>query len=255
MGIIKKPFGNTQSKQHADTGGLAYISERHVACVFLLDTSGSMSTNDAIGKLNEGLRIFKSQTVNDVAFDEHTKSCIDVAMISFGPDVAIHGIDGRIFKGNEPFDMANVFVPVSVMNPPVLTAEGGTPMGGAIDRALDLIAQQKARYNDFGTPYFRPWIFCITDGEPNDDYQAAAQRLKRMENDTKVLGYCIGVEGFNKSAMATIFNSERIFELDNLDFPGLFKFVSSSLTVIRNSDPNGGNQIDVPAPKTLRMTF
>ena len=236
MAIFQKPFG-TQSESNDDvgTGGIKWINERHVACVFLLDTSGSMQMNNAIGKLNEGLQAFKEQTMNDTTFDEHTKSCIDVALISFGPNVVLQ----------------QDFVPVSSMDPPILLAAGGTPMGGAIDMALDIIGQQKIRYNDLGTPYFRPWVFCITDGEPNDDYIVATQRLKQMEDQKKVLGYCVGVENFNRQAMANIFNHERIFELKNLNFPALFKFVSSSLASVRNSDPNAGNSVAVDAPGDL----
>lgn len=101
-----------------------------------------MVANDAIGKLNAGLRTFKEQTISDSSFDEHTKACIDVALVSFGPDVQVQ-------QG---------FTAVSEMIPPTLTANGGTPMGAAIDKALDMIAEQKAKYNQYGTPYYRPWI-------------------------------------------------------------------------------------------------
>lgn len=259
MAIFQRPFGHktgnsTQTSTRTEvtndnpiiedigTGGIQWITERHVACVFLLDTSGSMTTNDAIGKLNAGLRTFKEQTVNDSSFDEHTKACIDVALISFGPDVQVQ-------QG---------FTAVSEMIPPTLTANGGTPMGAAIDKALDMIAEQKARYNELGTPYYRPWIFCITDGCPNDSYALAAQRLKDMEAATKVLGYCVGVANFDRRTMASIFNAERIFELENLNFPALFKFVSSSLATVRNSDPNGGRSVEVEAPSdlhTIKVAF
>lgn len=259
MAIFQRPFGqknsnnsgaatnsevmiNDVASDDVGTGGIQWITERHVACVFLLDTSGSMGNDDAIGKLNAGLRTFKEQTVNDASFDEHTKACIDVALISFGPDVRVQ----------------QEFTAVSEMVPPTLTANGGTPMGAAIDKALDMIAEQKARYNDLGTPYYRPWIFCITDGGPNDSYAAAAQRLKEMEDATKVLGYCVGVANFDRRTMASIFNTERIFELENLNFPALFKFVSSSLATVRNSDPNGGRSVAVEAPSdlhTLNIAF
>ena len=114
-----------------------------------------------------------------------------------------------------------------------------------------MIAAQKARYNELGTPYYRPWIFCITDGGPNDSYAMATQRLKEMEDATKVLGYCVGVANFDRHTMASIFNTERIFELDNLNFPALFKFVSCSLATVRNSDPNGGRTVAVEAPSDL----
>lgn len=194
-----------------------------------------MVENDAIGKLNEGLRVFKHQTITDTTFDEHTKACIDIAIVSFGPDVVLQ-------QG---------FIPVSELDLPILTANGSTPMGGALNMAYDIIQQQKARYKDLGTPYYRPWIFCITDGEPNDDYLVPAQRLKQMENDKKVLGYCVGVENFKREIMASIFNPDRIFELKNLNFPALFKFLSNSLVMVRNNDPTAGNTATVYAPTDL----
>jgi len=38
---------------------LEFITAQHAACVLMLDTSLSMQNNDAIGKLNNGLRAFK----------------------------------------------------------------------------------------------------------------------------------------------------------------------------------------------------
>lgn len=253
MSIFQRPFGQNNSnnnfqpsssddktyesfiEEDVGTGIPEWITERHVACVFLLDTSGSMRQDDAIGKLNAGLRTFKEQTMDDSTFDVHTKACIDVAIISFGPDVKV----------------VQEFTPVSKMVPPSLSANGGTPMGAAINKALDMITSQKAKYNEYGTPYFRPWIFCITDGGPNDDFLSAASRLKDMENGNKVLGYCVGVENFDLQTMSRIFNKDRIFELKNLNFPALFQFVSNSLSTVRNSDPSGGRSMAVEAPKDL----
>lgn len=69
MAIFQRPFGQKNGNimqastgaevtndnpaiEDVGTGGIQWITERHVACVFLLDTSGSMVANDAIGKLN-----------------------------------------------------------------------------------------------------------------------------------------------------------------------------------------------------------
>lgn len=82
MAIFQRPFGQKNGNimqastgagvtndnpaiEDVGTGGIQWITERHVACVFLLDTSGSMVANDAIGKLNAGLRTFKEQTISD----------------------------------------------------------------------------------------------------------------------------------------------------------------------------------------------
>ena len=235
MAIFQKPFSGSHMIEEGSSGtALQLISERHVACVFLLDTSASMEDGDAIGQLNDGIKAFKNQTM-----DAHTKACIDVAMITFGGDV----------------NVVQDFCPASEMSVPTLTADGDTPMGEALNLALDMIAEQKEKYNTYGTPYFRPWVFCITDGEPTDDYAQAAERLNQLERATKVLGYCTGVRGFNKQKMKEIFNAERIYELDNCDFTSLFQFVSSSLAAVRNSDPDGGRTIDVEAPHTLKIAF
>lgn len=254
MGIFQRPFTKKEENnaQYAGYDGamegmpavedvvmspIKWATERHVACVFLLDASGSMDANDAIGKLNEGLRVFRDQTIMNPEFDEHTKACIDVAIVSFGATV----------------QLLQDFIPVSEMIPPTLTAHGGTPLGAALNKALDMVGEQKAKYNTLGTPYFRPWIFVITDGEPNDSYADAVQRLKQVERDKGVLGYCVGVENFNRNKMVEIFNPNRVFELKNLNFPALFEFVSNSLGAVRESDPNGGGMVDVEAPKDLHL--
>jgi len=220
-----------------DVGGDVpkWATEQHVACVLLLDTSGSMTANDAIGKLNAGVRQFQTQAMTN----EQTKACVDVAVVSFGPGV-------RVWKE---------FGALSEMSLPALSADGGTPMGAAINKALDMIAERKQVYKDWDTPYYRPWLFCITDGGPNDSWQSAAQRLKQEESEKHVLGYCVGVENFNREIMSQIFDKERLFELTGLDFTGLFKFLSNSLAAVRNSGQRGGGSVDVQAPGSLKMAF
>ena len=127
-------------------------------------------------------------------------------------------------------------------------------MGEALNMAMDMVTQQKEKYNAYSTPYYRPWIFVITDGEPNDDYQSAVQRLKQMEAEKRVLAYCVGVEKYNKELMATIFDNKRLFQLAELDFPSLFEFVSNSLAVARNSEP-GTQTVGVTAANTIQMAI
>ena len=213
MPIFQQPYS---PNNHGDVG-IKYSTERHVACVFLVDTSGSMF-GEPIDQLNEGIKKFKEELLQNN--DKETSACIDVAIISFGPDVKL----------------VQDFVPASEMKTPTLEADGGTPMGKAIDLALKIINKRKETYNQYGTPYFRPWIFCITDGEPNDDYKEAVEMLKESESKKHVLAYCVGVENFNRNIMSEIFNAKRIFELRDTNFSSMFEFVSNSLSSMRNSD-------------------
>jgi len=209
---------------------IEFIGKYHVACVLMLDTSGSMDGN-AIRNLNAGIRIFKEQFLK---MSEDACGRIDIALITFGQRV-------EVLQG---------FRPASEMETPELSAGGNTPMGEALNIALDMITERKALYTKTGTPYYRPWIFCITDGEPNDDWQSAALRLQEMESGKHVLGYGVGVEGYNRSVMAQIFNPSQIFELEGLDFASLFEFVSGSLASLRESS-DGKARLALPEPVRL----
>jgi uncharacterized protein YegL len=211
------------------------ISERHVACVFLLDISGSMNQNDAIGKLNKGIAAFSEHMRND----PKTADVVDAAVVTFGEEVKI----------------AHHFRPVSEMAVPPLSAYGATPMGEALKKGIELIDERKAVYKRSGTPYYRPWIFCITDGAPTDDCNDAAKRLKDLEDNRKVIGYCVYTgTGSAPPEIKQIFNPGRIFQLDGLDFSGLFEFVSNSLTAVSKSNPNS-ESINVEIPRTITMAM
>lgn len=212
------------------------ISERHVACVFLLDVSGSMHRNDAILKLNDAMN---NKFKVHMQSDDRIADVVDAAMISFGSTVTV----------------LQDFRPVSEMEVPVLTANGPTPLGEALKKALDLINRRKEVYRSTGTPYFRPWIFCITDGSPTDDWHDAALELKQAEAANKVIARCVCIENdetFSKYEIKQIFDPNRILKLENLDFDGLFEFVSNSLTAVSQSTP-GETKIDVSVPNTISL--
>ena len=211
------------------------LSERHVACVFLLDISGSMVRNDAIGKLNAGMSAFKNHMQND----EQIADVVDVAIVTFGEKVTL----------------VHDWTPASEMSAPVLNANGRTPLGEALKLGLEMIEKRKEVYRSNGTPYFRPWIFCITDGQPTDDCYSISLKLKEAEDAKKLIARCVCVENdpnFSKKEIYKIFNPGRILKLEGLDFSGLFEFVSSSLAAVSQSTP-GQEKINVQAPHTVTM--
>ena len=114
--------------------------------VLLLDNSGSMS-GQPIQELNAGIATFK-QSVEE---DGLASLRVEVAIISFGP-----------------VKLVQDFVTMDRFMPPQLKVEGLTPMGEAIEYALNLLEDRKETYRDNGIQYYRPWIFLITDGSPTD---------------------------------------------------------------------------------------
>jgi uncharacterized protein YegL len=105
-----------------------------------------------------------------------------------------------------------------------------TPMGEAIEYALDLLEKRKATYRENGIQYYRPWIFMITDGAPTDSWGKAARRLREAELDNKLLFFAVGVEGADMDTLNHVVPPSRpAVRLNGLDFRSLFIWLSSSM--------------------------
>lgn len=150
--------------------------EPRCPCVLLLDTSSSMR-GAPIAALNEGLRAFRDDLIQDALALQR----VEVAVVTFDSNV----------------QLVQDFVTVDQFDPPILTAQGYTHMGAAIHQALDMVQARKEQYCTNGVAYYRPWVFMMTDGEPqdepNDVVEQAAQRLKADEAQKRVAFFAVGL--------------------------------------------------------------
>ena len=194
--------------------------------ILLLDTSGSMS-GQPIEQLNRGLSAF----LEDVRKDEQASLSVELAVVKFGGSPKL----------------LNNFQTVDEFEPPYLDADGLTPMGEAIDYALDLLETRKENYKENGIQYYRPWVFLITDGAPNNDspWQRAANRVEQAEAQKRLLFFTVAVEGANMEILKQIAPPERPpVWLNGLDFRSLFLWLSSSMKTI--SGQKVGETLELP---------
>ncbi|MBW4688673.1 MAG: VWA domain-containing protein [Komarekiella atlantica HA4396-MV6] len=201
--------------------------ENRCPVILLLDTSGSMS-GQPIQELNRGLAAFKE----DVLKDSQASLSVEVAMITFGPIVKL----------------MQDFVTIDQFIPPILEVDGLTPMGAAIEYALDFLENRKQTYKDNGILYYRPWVFLITDGapSPSDPWQSAAQRLRQAEAQSRLSFFAVGVQGADMSILKQISPPERPpVTLNSLDFRELFVWLSTSMK--RVSSGKVGQAVALPA--------
>ena len=193
--------------------------------ILLCDTSGSMQ-GKPIEALNKGLAAFQK----DVYKDEIASLRVEVALVTFGP-----------------VQLAQDFVTIDEFTPPTLTADDVTPMGEAIEYALDLLEERKEVYKTNGIQYYRPWVFLITDGAPTDIWQNAAQRIREMEAQRRMLFFAVGVEGADMDKLRQIALPERPpVLLNGLDFTSMFQWLSTSMKRVSSSKV-GGSMIQLPA--------
>ena len=197
--------------------------EPRCACVLLLDVSGSMGGRP-IAALNEGLAAF----AQDLSTDALASQRVEVAVVTFGGD----GVDVR-----------QEFVTASQYDPVPLAASGGTPMGAAIEQAIDLVEARKSQYKSNGILYYRPWVFLITDGEPTDEWREAAARVRRAEEANALAFFAVGVEGANMDVLSQIAVRSPL-RLQGLKFVELFVWLSQSQRTVSASKP--GDQTALP---------
>lgn len=210
-----------------DDIAFAVNQEPRCPVVLLLDTSGSMN-GQPINELNKGLVTFKQS----IEQDSLATLRVELAIITFGP-----------------VQMRQDFVTVDNWTPQRYDADNLTPMGEAINYALDILEDRKQTYKNNGIQYYRPWVFLITDGGPNDEWTTPAQRLKQAFNDKKIQFFAVGVQGADMNILKQITPDPSFppVALNGLDFNSMFKWLSASLSSVSHSTPGSG-QVAIQQP-------
>ena len=198
---------------------IASLTEPHLACALLLDTSGSMQ-GAPIRSLNESIQQFKATIVADPI----ARKRVEIAIITFDSKVTV----------------VNDFCPIDKMPTPNLDAYGFTEMGQGILKAVEMVKNRTNLYQSAGTPCHKPWIFMITDGENNSgscgDMEAAIAKVREEESkgsNGHLSFWALGVGDYNPTEMFKLTN--RVIELKDCDFEGIFDWLSESMSAISQS--------------------
>lgn len=206
---------------------LANNPTKRVPVCLCLDTSSSMS-GQPISELNEGVRLFY-EAVND---DLQAKQSADVCIVTFG-DCGVY--------------VAQEFQSIRDEQAPRFNSGGCTPMGGAVNVALDRLEERKKEYKDKGVPYFQPWLVIMTDGVPTDSITSASQRSTDMVNNKKLYVMPIIINGGDaqEQVLEQFSPQNRPLKLKGLNFKEFFKWLSASMVKTSHSRP--GEKIKLPS--------
>lgn len=189
--------------------------EPRCPCVLLLDTSASME-GDPIEALNDGYELF----IDTLKEDNLAALRVDLCAISFG---------GHVHTVQE-------FATVDESSVAKMMSGGGTPMGEAIQLGITKLTERKKLYRTTGLRYFRPWMFLITDGEPTDEWQSAAELVHQYTKNKHLSFFAVGVEDANMAILKNISVRPPV-QLKGLEFSEMFAWLSSSLGAASHSNP------------------
>ena len=225
----QRPFGEELIEDQPAFGPNSFAEnpEPRVPCTLILDVSSSMR-GEPIKQLNEGLICYKDELTADALASKR----VEVSVITFGSEV----------KTVVDYTTSENFFP------PTLEANGMTYMGEAVNLAIDSLEARKQEYKNAGISYYRPWLFLVTDGAPNDqNWEAAAQRAIDGDKAKSFSMFCVGVEGSDFDTLSKFCNREPL-KLKGLRFRDLFLWLSSSQQSVSRSTP--GDEVPLENPTT-----
>jgi len=177
----------------------------------------------ALDELMDGVKIF----YDAIREDEVAMYSAEICVITFG--------------GNAPClieDFANI---ERQPNSPKFNADGDTPMGEAVNLALDCLEKRKQEYKDKGVDYYQPWLVLMTDGVPNGSSQELDRAITRtvdMVKAKKLTIFPIGIgNDADMSVLAQFSPNRSPLKLKGMNFREFFQWLSQSISRTSQSLP------------------
>lgn len=189
----------------------------------------------AIHELTEGVNAF----YQELRSDEVAQYSAEVCIVTFG-GVAKLIVDFATIDRQQEL--------------PQLIADGDTPMGEAVNLALDCLEERKREYQDNGIDYYQPWLVLMTDGTPVGsspaELECAIQRTVDMVNSKKLTIFPIGIGPEADMDTLKRFSPKRSpIRLNDMRFKEFFQWLSQSVSRTSMSMPGEKIALDTEGIK------
>lgn len=187
--------------------------EQKRLCVFIIDTFGLK--NDIVV---EEIKTAIQRILDELQSGETYRERIEIAFISY--DCLTDEIS--IFQDIVSICNASV--------PPLTATTNDTSLTKALYMALDVVETQVTWYKSVGIPYYRPWIFLISNGMSllSCNVDEIASRIEQDTINKKYVFLPIYTKDANVTLLQEIESDIPITALDSLNITDCFKWLSSS---------------------------
>lgn len=203
------------------------VTTRRLPVYLLLDVSGSMS-GDPIEAVRQGMKTL----LGELKGDPQALETVWISVITFG-------------------STAQKAVPLTELiaaREPELAAGGSTAMGAALRLLMESIRQEVRRTTAEQKGDWKPLVFLMTDGAPTDDWEGAADELKRAGTGN-VIALAAGANADATRLKRVTDTVLRMADLQPGAMQAFFKWVSASVAVSSvNVAAPAGAPITLPPP-------
>ncbi len=211
---------------------------RPLPIIVLADTSGSMSVDGKIEALNKGLK----DMITSFAGESRLRAELQVSLITFG------GSQAELSLPLTPAHQLKSFT--------ALAADGMTPLGGALTLACDMIEDKDC----IPSRAYKPVIVLVSDGYPNDDWQAPFARLMKGERSSKATRLAMAIGSDADESMLSDFANDPeapLFHADNArDIQRFFRAVTMSVSArSQSATPNQATPLQIPSAEDQDWEF
>lgn len=217
--------------QTRDTGRKVFVDGREWNIV-----EGGVT---ALDELKAGVNLFYDNLLDD----DVARYAAEVCIVTFGG------------KAQLVLDFANLDRQEGERQQKIsdLTATGHTPMGEAVNMALDCLEARKEEYKDAGVDYWQPWLVLMTDGEPNgasSEFERAVARTNDLANHRKLSVFPIGIgDEADMNCLAKFSPRRPPLKLKGMNFKKFFEWLSASVSRTSQSMPGDTVKLDMEGIK------
>jgi len=207
---------------------------RRLPVYLLLDCSGSMS-GSPIEQVNQGVSLL----VGELRSNPRALETVWLSIITFDSEAR------QLMPLTE----------LSQFNAPTLQAAGTTAMGKALQLLNDAVEREVVANSPDRKGDYKPLVFLMTDGEPTDTWEAAAQAVKKRTERKLANIIAVGCgDDVNTSTLKQI--TEIVLLMRDVTpqaMQAFFKWVSDSVQLASDKAdagaPDGaGAQLGAPPP-------